>query len=66
MYSSKGYYSSVPSGWQWRKKRMEDDADAFRGSSTVVVDVANRRPSLDSTMKIEIVVAVVQLVDWPN
>lgn len=44
---------------------MEDDADAFRGSSTVVVDVANRRLSLDST-KIEIVVAVVQLVDWPN
>ena len=46
---------------------MEDDADAFRSSSTVVVDVANRRLSLlDSTMKIEIVVAVVQLVDWPN
>ncbi len=46
---------------------MEDDVDAFRGSSTVVVDVANRRLSLlDSTMKIEIVVAVVQLVDWPN
>ena len=38
---------------------MEDDADAFRSSSTVVVDVANRRLSLDST-KIEIVVAVVQ------
>ena len=42
MYSSKGYYSSVPSGWQWRKKRMEDDADALRGSSMFVVDVANK------------------------